>query len=127
MSYGNSAPTSALPTSAPALQTSVKSLTVTPVPQDPLAYVSPQSAIAAGLDPAAVGAAWFAQVNSFATVQDGITAGVPPGVMTEFWTGGTPPAPPPWSKRLTLGVPNGVWAVGGGFLALLLLPKGREA
>jgi hypothetical protein len=53
--------------------------------QSPLDYVSPQAAIAAGLDPKIVYAAWSAALARFPSPQAAISAGVPAGVVNQLW------------------------------------------
>jgi hypothetical protein len=95
-------------------------LVQSPASSYPLDYVSPQSAIAAGLDPTKVNTAWTAYVNSFPGVQAAINAGLAPGVVTEYWNGGPGPAPPlPWYKKYAV-----LLLAGGG--AVLLALAGKE-
>jgi hypothetical protein len=53
--------------------------------QNPLDYVSPNAAIAAGLDPATVNAAWAKGVARFSTAQDAVNAGINAGVVNSLW------------------------------------------
>jgi hypothetical protein len=55
------------------------------VDQNPTDYVSPQSAIAAGLNPAAVNAAWAQGLAKYPTQQAAIAAGIAPTVITQLW------------------------------------------
>ncbi len=60
--------------------------------QDPLSYVSPQQAVAAGLDPQTVAAAWQQALWKYPSPQAAISAGFPAGVVNQYWTA-APPAP----------------------------------
>jgi hypothetical protein len=60
---------------------------------DPLSYVSPQQAVAQGLNPQAVQAAWTAALSKFASPQDAVAAGFPAGVVNQYWVAAPPPAP----------------------------------
>jgi hypothetical protein len=62
-----------------------KLYTQTPGSQDPLSYVSPQAAIAAGLDSRTVYAKWAAAINKYPSANAAIAAGVPAGVATQLW------------------------------------------
>jgi hypothetical protein len=53
--------------------------------KDPLDYVSPQAAIAAGLPQDAVYAAWTKALARFPSPQAAISAGVPAGVVNQLW------------------------------------------
>lgn len=52
---------------------------------NPLAYVSPQAAIAAGLDAQGTYEAWVQALSQFSTVQDAVNGGIPAGVVTQLW------------------------------------------
>lgn len=56
------------------------------VDQNPTDYSSPQSAIAAGLDPTAVRAAWLKGLAQYPTQAAAVAAGIMPGVVTQLWT-----------------------------------------
>jgi hypothetical protein len=91
-----------------------------PVSSNPLNYVSPQQAIAAGVDPGQATAAWTQYVNSFQSVQQAIQAGVAPTVVTDLWAGGAAPkARIAWYKKYA------VLLLAGGGAALLML-AGKE-
>lgn len=92
-----------------------------PTSANPLNYVSPQQAIAQGVDPATANAAWAQLVNSYASVQDAVNAGLAPTVVTDLWTGGAVPAPVPWWKKYA------PLLLAGGGAALLILGGKREA
>lgn len=91
--------------------------------QSPLDYTSPQAAIAAGLDPTKVYAAWTASLARFPSPQAAIAAGVPAGVVNQLWqqahvnaanaAATTPPA-------TLFGIPTNMLLLGGA--ALLILP-----
>lgn len=51
----------------------------------PLDYTSPQAAIAAGLPPAQVMAAWSAALARYPSPQAAIAAGIPAGVVNQLW------------------------------------------
>jgi len=111
-------PSSTLPTQDPATNLQVKILAGAVPPQGPLDYISPQAAIAAGLDQTVVYSAWSAAVNQFPNPQAAMDAGVPPGVVTELWNGGPVPAPPDNTKTILL--------VAGAIFAFLALAGGKR-
>ena len=55
------------------------------VDQNPTDYSSPQYAIAAGLDPVMVNAAWVKGLAQYPTQQSAIAAGIMPAVVTQLW------------------------------------------
>lgn len=55
------------------------------VDQNPTDYSSPQYAIAAGLDPVMVNAAWVKGLAQYPTQQAAIDAGIMPAVVTQLW------------------------------------------
>jgi hypothetical protein len=86
------------------------------VSQNPTDYVSPQSAIAAGLDPVKVNAAWAQALAKYSTQQDAIAAGIAPTVITQYWQASrayvaAPPKPSLFTPTNLL--------IGGGLLFLL--------
>jgi len=98
--------------------------------QSPLDYVSPQAAIAAGLNSQVVYAAWAQSLAQFPTTQAALAAGVPSGVINQLWTasrayvGTAAPA-----AGTLLGIPTTYLMLGGaGIFALALLggQKGRR-
>jgi hypothetical protein len=94
--------------------------------QNPTDYVSPQAAIAAGLNPQVVYDAWSKGLARFPTQQAALNAGIPAGVVTQMWAQSRTAAPPPSSGTI-LGVPIATAAlVGGGILLLPLLLGGRR-
>lgn len=100
---------------------------------DPLDYISPQAAIAAGLDPARVYAAWTsslqAQVSSgkIKSPQDAIAQGWSPGVVTELWPQvAAQPKPVSWLDQAPLGIANKWLLAGGAGIVLLTGLKGRR-
>lgn len=101
------------PGPAPSAYSSV--LTSAQTSQNPTDYISPQAAIAAGLNPQAVYSAWSAALAKFPTQQAALAAGVPAGVVTQLWTAsrsasGTASS---WLDQTTFGIPN-KWLIGGG-------------
>jgi hypothetical protein len=54
--------------------------------QNPLDYISPQAAIASGLDATAVYTAWSKGLAQYPTQQAALNAGIPAGVVTQLWT-----------------------------------------
>lgn len=103
-------------------------LTITPPSPDPLGYVSPQAAIAAGLDANTVNAAWTAAVNKYPTAQAAIAAGVPAGVVTSLWKGAVaaPATAAGWLDQSPLGVKNKyLVGIGAAVVGLAALHKGR--
>lgn len=107
----------------------------------PLDYVSPQAAIAAGLDSQFVYQTWTRALTQFPTQQAAIAAGVPSGVVTQLWsssrelvaasTGTTYTAAmgpqASWLDQSTLGIAN-KWllAASAGVFGLTLVAKGRK-
>lgn len=91
--------------------------------QNPLDYVSPQAAIAAGLPSQAVYNAWSAAMAKFPSQQAALNSGVPAGVVTQLWAQSRAAAPAATSflDAAPLGVPN-IYLIGGG-LAFFLLPS----
>jgi len=81
---------------------------------NPLDYASPQSAVAAGLDPTVVNAAWAKAINAFPSAAAAVNAGVPAAVVTDMWTGG--PGPVPWWKKYPM-----LTLAGAGALAIAIL------
>jgi hypothetical protein len=55
------------------------------IDQNPTDYSSPQSAIAAGLDPTMVYAAWAKGLAQYSTQDAAVAAGIMPGVVTQLW------------------------------------------
>lgn len=93
--------------------------------QNPLDYVSPQSAIAAGIPAANVNAAWSAQMAKYPSTTAAIAAGIPAGVVTQLWAQSrqyAAKAPTNWFSQVTGGIPNSwlVLGVGGIFLVAML-------
>lgn len=89
-------------------------LTSAQTSQNPTDYVSPQAAIAAGLNPQVVYSAWAAALAKFPTQQAALAAGVPAGVVNQLWTTSrNASAPSSWLDQTTFGIPN-KWLIGGG-------------
>ncbi len=95
---------------------------------DPLDYISPQAAIAAGLDANTVYAAWSTALRQqiasgkIKSQQDAIAQGWPAGVVTQLWaqaSSGAGPAGASWLDQAPLGIAN-KWllAAGGGIFLL---------
>ena len=80
--------------------------------QNPLDYVSPQQAVAQGLNPGKVAGAWSAFLTNFASPQDAIAAGVPAGVVNQYWVASPAPIRPPKGAPFWLIVTAGVIAIG---------------
>lgn len=55
------------------------------VDQNPTDYSSPEGAIAAGLDPTMVYAAWAKGLSQYPTQEAAVNAGIMPGVVTRLW------------------------------------------
>lgn len=93
--------------------------------QNPLDYVSPQAAIAAGLPAQAVYNAWSQAMARFPTQQAALNAGIPAGVVTQLWEQSRAAAPAATSNTF-LGVP--VTYLFGGGLAILAIAglRGRH-
>jgi hypothetical protein len=90
---------------------------------NPLDYVSPGAAIAAGLDPTTVNAAWTAGLARYPSQAAAIAAGIAPAVVTMFWSASrqyAATAPP-------TGLSGNTLLIGGGLiLAFALLSGGRR-
>lgn len=52
---------------------------------DPLDYVSPQAAIAAGLPASQVNTSWSTALAKFSTQSAALAAGIAPAVVTQYW------------------------------------------
>jgi hypothetical protein len=103
---------------------------------DPLDYISPQSAIAAGLEPSAVYAAWSNSLRSqiasgkIKSQQDAIAQGWAPGVVTELWTqassAAATTASTSWLDQAPFGVANKWLLAGGTGIFLLVGMRGKR-
>jgi hypothetical protein len=93
--------------------------------QNPLDYVSPQAAIAAGLPASTVNAAWAAQMARYPSTTAAIAAGIPAGVVTQLWAQSRTAVaaqPASWLTQAPFGIPNStLLLIGGGFLVLSML------
>lgn len=87
--------------------------------QDPLDYVSPQAAIAAGLNAQTVYAAWATGMKQFPSQQAAIQAGVDPTIVAQLFKAPKPPG-------ITLGVPTQYLLYAGIGIALLAILGGRR-
>jgi hypothetical protein len=79
------------------------------VDQNPTDYSSPQYAIAAGLDPVMVNAAWVKGLAQYPTQQAAINAGIMPAVVTQLWAqsrqyGQIAAAAPNYAPMVAIGV-----------------------
>lgn len=94
--------------------------------KDPLDYISPQAAIAAGLDAQTVYNAWSKGLQKFPTQNAALQAGVPAGVVTQLWSQSRAalPAVTSWLNQSPLGFPN-LWLIAGG-LGIVMLAGGRR-
>lgn len=91
-----------------------------PVPiQNPLGYVSPQAAVAAGLNPAYVYRQWKLFVCGYSSPQAAVAAGIPPGVVTQLWEKKT--------KHSRAGVPPWLLIAGAGVLVGAMAAKGNRS
>jgi hypothetical protein len=92
---------------------------------NPLDYVSPQAAIAAGLPASTVNAAWASQMARYPTTTAAIAAGIPAGVVTQLWAqsrSAVAAQPASWLNQSPFGIPNStLLLIGGGFFALTML------
>ncbi len=113
------------PTAYPPLPAQINAhYTAQPMTLDPLNFVSPQAAIAAGADPQKTYAAWQRALASFPTQQAAVAAGVPAGVVTSLWAasrsaGAGAPAGSSWLDGSTFGIKNIYLVAGVAGLALL--------
>jgi len=94
------------------------------VSQNPTDYVSPGSAIAAGLDPTVVNAAWAQALSKYQAQQDAVAAGIAPTVITQYWQASrayviAPPKPSLFTPTNLL--------IGGGLLFGLYHLRGGKA
>jgi hypothetical protein len=115
--------TPAFQPSGPTSQVLSNVLTQQPTPSDPMAYASPQAAVAAGLNADAVYTAWSQALAQFPTTNDALAAGIPSGVINQLWTASrayvTAPAPKfPALAYLAIG--------GVALVALVSLSKKKE-
>jgi hypothetical protein len=123
--YTGNPPSANLPTS-PGQVNWTQVLTATVPSTDPLDYVSPQAAIAAGLDPNVVYSTWAAKIKQFPTAQAAVAAGVPAGVVTQLYTGpGGKPAIS-WLDQAPLGVSNKTLLIVGAAVFGLATLSGRR-
>jgi hypothetical protein len=118
-------------TNSPTLQIPQSVLTNMQPSQSPLDYVSPQAAIAAGLNPQTVYNAWASGLARFPTQGAALAAGIPAGVVTQLWAQSRSAAPPATSgsflDQAPLGVANKyLIAAGAGLFALVSLSGGRR-
>lgn len=113
------------PTSYPPIPAQINSsYTVEPMNLDPLNFVSPQAAIAAGADPQKTAAAWTKAVASFPTQQAALAAGIPAGVITQLWptsrsAWGSVQSGGSWFDGSTFGIKNAYLVAGLAGIALL--------
>lgn len=96
---------------------------------NPLDYVSPQAAIAAGLNSQVVYDAWAQGLAKYSTQQAAVAAGIPSGVVTQLWASsrtyvGT--APTSWWSGTTLGTSNWLLVGAAGILGIAVIAKGRR-
>jgi hypothetical protein len=104
----------------PSMQAAYKNLlTQQQNSQNPLDYVSPQAAIAAGLPAQAVYNAWSAAMARFPSQNAALAAGIPAGVVTQLWAQSRAAAPATTSS-LFGGISTTTLLFAGG--AVLLLP-----
>jgi len=98
------------------------------VSQDPLDYVSPQAAIAAGVPAQTAYNAWSGAIARFPTQQAALAAGIPAGVVTQLWAQSRTavPASTSFFSGTTLGLPNTLLLFGAGGIALLAFARGRH-
>jgi hypothetical protein len=102
-------------------------LTSAQASQNPTDYISPQAAIAAGLDPQKVYSAWSGALAKFPTQQAALAAGVPAGVVNQLWTASRSASAPSssWLDQTTFGIPN-KWLLGGGVGVFALAALHRQ-
>jgi hypothetical protein len=119
-----------LPTNYPPLPAQINAnYTAQPMSLDPLNFVSPQAAIAAGADPQKTAAAWTKAVASFPSANAAVAAGIPAGVVTQLWAASRSVIPPPsgsWFDGSTFGIPNKFFAFGAGGIMLLAVLGGKR-
>lgn len=90
---------------------------------NPTDYTTPSAAIAAGLDPATVNAAWAQGLSRYSTQAQAVAAGIAPGVVQQYWAASRAyPAP-----ASTAGLSSStLLLIGGGIFALALLSGGGK-
>lgn len=92
----------------------------------PLDYVSPQAAIAAGLNPQTVYSTWSSGLARYPTQSAALAAGIPAGVITQLWAASRSAAPAPSTTGTFLGVPTTYLLAGGAALfALTMFSSGK--
>ena len=104
---------------------------------NPLDYVSPQAAIASGLDPQTCYSAWTKALaqkiasGQIVSQQDAIQQGFPPGLITQMWNAAVAASPAyvkpkSWLDGTTLGIPNSTLLASGAAFGVLLVVMGTE-
>lgn len=93
--------------------------------QDPLDYVSPQAAIAAGLNSTTVYAAWSSGVSKYPSPQAAVNAGIPAGVVNQLWQA-IAPTPAAGSSATFFGLSLTTIAIGAAALFVLPSLMGRK-
>jgi hypothetical protein len=123
--YGGSQPPSPA-AQTPTVQTQLQTGSVPS--QNPLEYVSPQAAIAAGLPSGPVMQAWTQALAAFATPTAAVNAGIPAAVVTQLFEPSRAYVAnnPSWFDQTTLGISNGLWLAGALAGAAALLVFGKE-
>jgi hypothetical protein len=94
--------------------------------KDPLDYVSPQAAIAAGLPSQSVYNAWSASIAKFPTQNAALAAGIPAGVVTQLWAPSRAAVPSPTSSLFGGISTSTMLMVGGAIVLLPMLLGGRR-
>ena len=110
----------------PAVQQAYKNLlTQQQNSQNPLDYVSPQAAIAAGLNPQIVYTAWSQALARFPTQQAALQAGIPAGVVTQLYAASRSALPSTgFLDQAPLCIANKFLLMGGFGIALLAGMRG---
>jgi len=99
------------------------------VSPNPLDYVSPQAAIAAGLDSQTVYNAWTQGLAQYATPDQAIAAGIPAAIVNQLWAASrsaTGSAATSWLDSTTFGVKNSYLMIGAGLGALAIAMARRR-
>lgn len=94
---------------------------------NPLDYVSPQAAIAAGLNQQTVYNAWSGQMSKYPTMTAAIAAGIPAAIVTQLWTQSRQAVAQPTAAPATIfGMSSSTLLLAGAGLFAVLTLSGRR-
>jgi hypothetical protein len=122
------------PPSSPALQNSLpvavaynNLVTQAQSSTSPLDYVSPQAAIAAGLNQQTVYNAWAGQMAKYPTMTAAIAAGIPAAIVTQLWSQSRQAAAaPPTATTTIFGMNSNTLLLAGAAIFGIALLSGRR-